>query len=383
MAKAFMDYALQTVVEDAVNYVKDEFTEKNILFEIVNMNPIHNYISTQVEDLETLIAAVLKKEADKAENGTLMLEFTEESPLTGHYYLSITMRNAGEGFSEDDRSDIFRLFKGHGIEVAIDSIYEIGNIVTFEFPFIAKNELTAESFERVLVSKDAASDFGCLADSLATLQAPSIPADIFEEKKELPDISDINWDYALMLSGDEEISLLTAKDFYRTIPSQIAEIEQLYTAITTPEGLVNYRIKVHGMKSAAATFGAMQISALSRLLEFAARAEDVGRIESLNPILISELNRVLVDWAELKEEEAEKPLCEDLEWLKGKVSEVNNAMVTIDIDVADAIIEEIKQYSYSEKLQSAIDALADSVANIDDSATAEAFLNILDILVEE
>lgn len=383
MAKTFINYTLQTVVEDVVDYIRDEFTTNNILFEIVNINPIHNYISAQVEDIETLIAAVLKKSADKSRNGTLMLEFEEESPLDGHYYLSVTIRNAGEGFSEDDRSEIFRLFKGHNTEVTIDTVQEIGNSVTFEFPFVASNDLTTESFDRALVSKSAETDFGSIVDSLATLAIDSIPEEVMNPQKILPDIPDINWDYALMLSGNEEIALLTAKDFYKTIPTQIAEAEKLYQDISTTEGLVNYRIKVHGMKGAAAAFGGMQISSLCRLLEFAARNEDVSRINALHPIMIEELNRMLIDWAELKEPEEEKPVCEDKKWLKMKLSEVNNAMVTVDVDIADAAIEEINAFSYSEKLQPAIDELAMAVANIDEDAVSAAFMNILDILAEE
>ena len=384
MAKTFINYALQSVVEEVVDYIRDEFQDNNILFEIVNIYPIHNYISAQVEDLETLIVAVLKKAADRAKNGILILEFDEENPLPNHYYLSVTIRNAGTGFSEDDRSEIFRLFKGHGTEVFIDSVAEIGNNVTFEFPFVINNDLTSDSFERALISKDASTDFGCITDSLATMSSPLMDENSVAEKESiLPDLGDINWDYALMLSGDEEIAYLTAKDFYKTIPTQMGEIDRLFKSITTPEGLVNYRIKVHGMKSSAAAFGAMQISALCRLLEFAARGEDVGRIETLHPVLIAELERVLKDWEVFKDPDEEKPLCEDMGWLKGKIADVNNAMITVDVDIADSVIDEINKYAYSEKLQPAIDELSQAVANIDDSATTEAFLKILDILSEE
>jgi CheY-like chemotaxis protein len=70
--------------------------------------------------------------------------------------------------------------------------------------------------------------------------------------------------------------------------------------------LEEYRIWVHGLKSAAANIGAMEVSALAREQENAAKAGDLETIRTRSPALFDRYGRVLAEIARVLEDPGEQ-----------------------------------------------------------------------------
>ena len=147
----------------------------------------------------------------------------------------------------------------------------------------------------------------------------------------------------------------------------------------------DYRIKVHAMKNSAAMCGALQVSSLARVLEFAARDMDWNTMVSLMPVFEKEWTRLkeLLDVAfvssgtessnspdeESKEETAKPAIDQNL--FGQYLDSLENAMEELDTDTADALIEEFLQYRFETDIQEIIDELAVAVKNLDSEAAKE------------
>ena len=158
--------------------------------------------------------------------------------------------------------------------------------------------------------------------------------------------------------------------FYRTLPGEAAGIASLYNEIDTQEGLKNYRIRVHGLKSAAATIGAMRLSGMARSLEEAAVQNNLGQIRAIHPMLLREIEFFAERLKEMFPEEG-KCAWEDHIDLRALLAKLCEAMRQDDIDGADAIVEELKKYTYEENMQSLLEELFVMVANLEEKRVGE------------
>ncbi len=122
-------------------------------------------------------------------------------------------------------------------------------------------------------------------------QEASVPPDELPESEELPEITGVNWDFAQLHIQNKNILLDTVWDYYENIDQEHKDIAAMAEKIEDLGGdsLVNYRIRVHSLKSASAMVGILSVSELAKLLETAARNGDRERIRCLNPILLDEL----------------------------------------------------------------------------------------------
>jgi len=109
--------------------------------------------------------------------------------------------------------------------------------------------------------------------------------------EELPRLDEFDWDYAKAHLGDGDLLKQTLLDFYRSLDREIADLAELSTQLTEAEGIANYRIRVHALKSTSAMVGALLLSKLARMLEVAAIENDIDKITVLNPILLEELQK--------------------------------------------------------------------------------------------
>jgi len=151
------------------------------------------------------------------------------------------------------------------------------------------------------------------------------------------------------------------------------------------DGYNDYRIKVHAMKNSAAMCGALQVSSLARVLEFAARDLDKDTMIAVMPVFERE-------WQKLKKlldnafaSEAEKGTAS--EGSAGDVGEADKvidrglfaqyletlggAMEELDTDTADAIMEELAGYRFEPEEQEIVEQLMVAVKNLDIDASAE------------
>lgn len=178
--------------------------------------------------------------------------------------------------------------------------------------------------------------------------------------EDLPVIEGVDWKIAMLHFSEMDMLLDTAKNYYQTLATSIEDIEALYANLDND--LDNYRIKVHALKSTSALIGAMTVSTLAKLLEFAARDNEIDTIHSIHPVLVKEASKL---WEALDEEFAvDKEKVSDgyikdlLEILKGKANQ-------LDIDAMDEIMAQLEKYSVKKEVADNYKKLAAAVVNVD------------------
>ena len=196
--------------------------------------------------------------------------------------------------------------------------------------------------------------------------------DALIEETELPAVDGIDWNYGLMHLVQPELLMNTVHDFYKTLESEADKLDDFYQQIkTNPEMLTQYRIKVHSMKSSANLIGATVIGGMAKLLEDAARREDVKYIDGLHTIFITEWRSYKSKLAECvecfmsdEEQEAKKSI-EDRSIILSYLESLKEAMLEMDIDSMDENMKKLNEYQYSDEVKSDMDKLSICVTNMD------------------
>lgn len=221
-----------------------------------------------------------------------------------------------------------------------------------------------------------------LPEAKLVIRTSKKAAEAVEETKEdsvelLPELEGIRWDYALTFLQDRQLLHDTACEFAATAKAEIQELIALYGLLPDSikqwtgqdkeaEDLRQYRVKVHAMKTTAAMIGAIGISELARLLEYAARDERLEDIHRLMPFFIEEWNLMAERTQILLPEQQEENLtaadsqtvCRYLDLLEAAIDE-------LDIDVMDEISSQLKQYRYEDEVQELVDGLCGKIYAIE------------------
>lgn len=194
------------------------------------------------------------------------------------------------------------------------------------------------------------------------------------EETVLPELEGIDWNYAKLYCRDIAILKDTVQQFYQTMETEAAHLERFLAqfgqlAETDSEALGPFRIKVHSMKNAAAMIGAVSLSGLAKMLEYAARDGKIDVIENITPVFLQE-------WGNMKEilksivqtedsnENKEEP---DYELTKELLRLLRNAIEEMDVDAADEIIRQLKRFAYSESIMTGVmENLILAVTNLDE-----------------
>lgn len=189
------------------------------------------------------------------------------------------------------------------------------------------------------------------------------------EGEQLPEIAEFDWDYAGMYLKNKKVLWQTVQDYSAVMESNICQIQELYENIMDENGLAEYRIFVHGIKSTSASVGALILAKLARLLEVAAIDGDIQRIHTLHPVFLEELEihkQRLATFFEVKEQE--KTENADMQMLKTYLEDLRESLMERDYDQADDIMNEINQYAYEETIGKKIASLAQQVMEIEAEA---------------
>ncbi|MBQ2744886.1 MAG: response regulator [Lachnospiraceae bacterium] len=181
--------------------------------------------------------------------------------------------------------------------------------------------------------------------------------------KELPELDEFDFDYALRVLQDEELLKNILIDFYHSLETLDEKLSILFDTIDREETLQRYRIEVHGLKSSSATVGALLLSKTARLLEVAAMDKDMKRIYAMHPILISEMKKHRERIATIIPKKEKKEAAGDMgvayfDMLKISLSNEN-------YDSADFLCNEIQKYQYSDEVEKLVDQLATHVLNLE------------------
>lgn len=238
--------------------------------------------------------------------------------------------------------------------------------------------INPDKLERMLMEKLPKDTFTVEEQPLAKPKKVEDKKEDKEEKKEtkkidLPELEGIDWDYALLHMSDEKILMDTVKCFYDMIDSEAGKLEGFYQSILSnesdEEAISQYRIKVHAMKSSAAMIGVIPLSGVARMLEYAARDGKIDVIKNVHSHFIAE-------WLRQKEvlkpcipSESEENLEDKLPFDKDKFNEylklLHEVMEDMDVDTADEIVKQLKQFEYPAKLQGNMEDIYLAVTNLD------------------
>ena len=196
-----------------------------------------------------------------------------------------------------------------------------------------------------------------------------------EEEEVIPEVDGINWDFARLYCKDKKIWQDMLRRFAVTMEQEAQKLEKEYEQLCRlPEGSEEstqafraYCVQVHSMKGTAAMAGAVTLSGVARMLEFAAKENNGKRVRDITPHFIEE-------WREMKSrllplfadgEPAEKNVLES-ETMRTLLDIMKNAVEQMDVDRADEILRQLKEVSLpTEEMQQALAALCAAVTELE------------------
>lgn len=191
----------------------------------------------------------------------------------------------------------------------------------------------------------------------------------------LEKIEGFDFEYASLYISDPELLVDTLLDFRRSIDSTMYTLTAQYNDILQCERgseeltkcMDEYRVSVHSLKGVAATVGALKLSKTAKLLEFAARDGNLARIKRVHPVLIEALP-TYKDRLDVLRKDDEKEMTDDPAFILAWLMPLRNAMVEMDFDVVDEMMEKINECRYEDELQSMVDELQTAVTNLDEES---------------
>ena len=183
-------------------------------------------------------------------------------------------------------------------------------------------------------------------------------------------VEGVDWNYAWLHLPDRELLAFTLQEFYDQIDQAADALEQAYERLSEKDSLERYRIQVHAMKSLAATVGIVTLSGMARVLESAAKDGKIDMITAMTDVFLEEwrsfrlkLQGVFGIGAEEKRE------ITDYSVLRALIEMVRISMQEMDVDRADELMKQLREYTYLEKIGQNIKKLAEAVTNLDPEET--------------
>lgn len=195
------------------------------------------------------------------------------------------------------------------------------------------------------------------------------------QAEELPQLDGIDWEYALLHLKDIDILKETADTFYLAMDRESEELEQLFQILQETSGeqqekaLEQFEIKVHAMKSNAAMIGAVPLSGVAKMLEYAARGGETEVLQAVTPVFLNEWKKMKVILGTYtnhagENEEAGK-IQADWSEVRRYTQQIVDAMKDMDIDTADEGMGQMKKYQYPEQMSPIVEKLSLAVTDID------------------
>ena len=220
---------------------------------------------------------------------------------------------------------------------------------------------------------------------LATLPEGLVNAQnttVKKEKHHVGEISiqNIDTDYASLHFPNNEGFLMACREFCKSARPLASKLDSLSKKLPLPDGVEEYRICVHGMKSTASTIGAMPVYGLAKALENLAKEKNTKAISTLHPIFIKE-------WALFTKElekslgikpQQKKPV--DKEGILKELRIIETALNDSDIDTADRAVAKLSAYKYNKQQSGIFKSLKEAVNDIDTDKASEAIKELEKII---
>jgi len=191
-----------------------------------------------------------------------------------------------------------------------------------------------------------------------------------ETIREVPEtIGDLDLDYAIKLLTSKDLFWKVLQDYYHAISKKASKIEEFYEA----QDWANYTVEVHALKSASRQIGAIALSELAAELEKAGNVRDVKMIrENTEKMLVKyrSYQPILAPYFEVEETVGELGDITDAV-LSDLFEKMKMAIDELDMDEMANVIQEMKQYNYTDAGKEYFEKLQEAVDNIDVDACQE------------
>ena len=203
--------------------------------------------------------------------------------------------------------------------------------------------------------------------------------EVEQMKQRLETIPELNLEYAYLHNKSPKDLYGVVEDFAQMADSDAKALNAFEEQISDEENLRQYRVKVHAMKTSAAMIGALTVSSLAKVLEYAARDEKRDVIERMHGIFIEEWKALTEHLKAVCIVETEEQELVDLDeaLIAQELKRLTQAMEEYDVDVADEIIERLSHYRYSKEKKAVFDEVAAAVRRLDADAVMEGASKLL------
>lgn len=209
--------------------------------------------------------------------------------------------------------------------------------------------------------------------------------------EELPVINGMDWSVAFVHHTSEDALVETIRLFLQTLEPDALFLEKQFEMLKDKKSeedieeiTKQYRVKVHSMKSTAALIGAVQLSGLAKTLEDLANDKDLENIIAITPLFLKQWREyrdklsvfAISDESEVSEAKAEFSKEEVIQLL----DKVLEALEDMDVDLADEIVNNLKQIRFSSEVAPYIGQIESAVINLDAGAAEAAIQTIKEIM---
>ena len=151
--------------------------------------------------------------------------------------------------------------------------------------------------------------------------------------------------------------------------------------ITNDENdLQTFIIYVHGMKSALANIGKMELSAIALKLETLARSGDSNTVVSEAPAFLEALRCVVEELTRKTEPEDDGADQEELPFLRDKLLAIKAACEEFDEKAAEEIVAELRTKSLSQPVRELLSSVDELILHSDFDETADIINKFVDTL---
>jgi len=157
-----------------------------------------------------------------------------------------------------------------------------------------------------------------------------------------------------------------AEIFVRDASKSIAVLEKLFETgdLNKEDDMRTYIIYMHGVKSALANIGRMDLSATALKLEQTGRNSNVDEIYAETPAFLDAL-RDCVEQLKPKEEQSAEATDEDKQYLKEKLLMIKAACEEFDEKSANEVLTELKQKAWSQQTMELLTSISEKLLHSD------------------
>ncbi len=302
-----------------------------------------------------------KIQIDEAENGRTCLEKVMQNA-----YDIIFMDHM---MPELDGVETFRIMK------AMESFPSKGTpvvILTANALVGAKEKYLKEGFadflEKPIDYEKLENVIRCLLDKSLLHEVKELARKESMIDMELPIVEGVDWKYAQMHFRDKKMMLEAVSFFVESIDYEANTLGKLFANIDTEIGRKNFCTKIHSMKNTASTIGIIPLAGMAKVMEDAARNNEVDILKAMTPIFIEkwrEYRKKMPAFISMNDGENKKYAKDFKCEIQELIRNMNIAAEEMDIDALDSIWAQLSEYYFEEKAQDVVEQIHQAINAFD------------------